>query len=74
MGYLFFYVFSFKVQLFLNQSIFFLLNCEGPEFTHLVPVKAALMALTHGVYTVFMVNAAKKTVYNAMSAAFTRTE
>ena len=60
----------------MNQSIFFLLNCEGPEFTHSVPVKAALMALTHGVYTVFMVNAAKKTVYtpwvNAISAAFTR--
>ena len=37
-----------KVQLFLNQSIFFLLNCEGPEFTHSVPVKAALMAFTHG--------------------------
>ena len=36
------------------------------------------MALTHGVYTVFMVNAAKETVYtpwvNAMSAAFTRIE
>ena len=46
--------------------------------THSVPVKAALMALTHGVYTVFMVNAAKKTVYtpwvDAMSAAFTRIE
>ena len=49
-----------KVQLFLNQSIFFLLNYEGPEFTHSVPVKAALMALTHGVYTVVMVNAAKE--------------
>ena len=36
------------------------------------------MALTHGVYTGFMVNAAKKTVYtpwvNAMSAAFIRIE
>ena len=36
------------------------------------------MALTLGVYTVFMVNAPKKTVYtpwvNAMSAAFTRIE
>ena len=40
--------------------------------------KAALMALTHGVYTVFMVNAVKKTVYtpwvNAMTAAFTKIE
>ena len=54
---------KYEVHLFLNQSIFFLLNCEGPELTRSVPVKAALMALTHGVYTVFMVNAAKKTVY-----------
>ena len=45
---------------------------------HSILVNAALMALTHGVYTVFLVNAAKKTVYtpwvNAMSAAFTRIE
>ena len=50
---------------------------RGLEFTHSIPVNAALMAFTHGVYTVFMVNE-KKTVYtpwaNAMSAAFTRIE
>ena len=48
------------------------------SLTRSILVNAALMALTPGVYTVFMVNATKKTVYtpwdNAMSAAFTRIE
>ena len=44
-------------------------------FDHPVLVNAALMALTHGVYTVFLAALTMKTVYtpwvNAMSAAFT---
>ena len=53
-------------------------NSLTRSLNHLIPVNAALMASTHVVYTIFMFNAAKKTVYtpwdNAMSAAFTRTE
>ena len=47
-------------------------------FDHSILVNAALMALAHGVYTVFLVALNKKKVYtpwwNAMSAAFTRIE
>ena len=47
-------------------------------FDHSILVNAALIALTHGVYTVFLVALTMKTVYtpwvNAMSAAFTGTE
>ena len=53
-------------------------NLLAHSLDHSIPVNAALMASTHGIYTVFMVNAANKTVYNpwvnAMSAAFTRIE
>ena len=53
-------------------------NSLARSLDHLILVNAALMALTHGVYTVFLVNATKKTVYtpwvNTMSAAFTRIE
>ena len=47
-------------------------------FDHSILVNAALIALTHGVYTVFLAALTMKTVYtpwvNAMSAAFTGTE
>ena len=47
-------------------------------FDHSILVNAALMALTHGVYTVFLAALNKKTVYtpwgHAMSAAFTGIE
>ena len=47
-------------------------------FDHSILVNAALMALTHGVYTVFLAALTMKTVYtpwvNAMNAAFTGTE
>ena len=70
---------EYSPTFFVNQSIFFLLNCDGPEFTY----SAACKSRTHGVdswsiYTVFMVNATKKTVYtpwvNAMTGAFARIE
>ena len=48
------------------------------SFDHSILVNAALMALTHGVYTVVLAALTMKTVYtpwvNAMSAAFTGTE
>ena len=44
-------------------------------FNHSILVNASLMALTHGVYTVFLAELTMTTVYtpwvNAMSAAFT---
>ena len=47
-------------------------------FDHSILVNAALIALTHGVYTVFLAALTTKTVYtpwaNAMSAAFTGIE
>ena len=47
-------------------------------FDHSIVVNAALMALTHGVYTIFLAALTMKTVYtpwvNALSAAFTEIE
>ena len=47
-------------------------------FDHSILVNTALIALTHGVYTVFLAALTMKPVYtpcvNAMSAAFTGTE
>ena len=47
-------------------------------FDHSSLVNAAILALTHGVYIVFLAALSMKTVYtpwvNAMSAAFTRIE
>ena len=47
-------------------------------FDHSILVNAALIALTHGVYTVFLTALTMKPVYtpcvNAMSVAFTGTE
>ena len=47
-------------------------------FDHSILVNAALIVLTHGVYTVFLAALTMKTVYtpwvNTMSAAFTGTE
>ena len=62
---------------------FFFLNIHISDrleifFDHSILVNAALIALTHGVYTVFLGALTMKTVYtpwvNAMSAAFTGTE
>ena len=62
---------------------FFLFNIHTSDkleifFDHSILVNAALMTLTHGVYTVFLAALTMKTVYtpwvNAKSAAFTGTE
>ena len=66
---LFFFFFFFNIHTSDKLEIF---------FDHSILVNAALMALTHGVYTVFLAALTMKTVYTpwvtAMSAAFTGTE
>ena len=66
---LFFFFFFFNIHTSDKLEIF---------FDHSILVNAALIALTHGVYTVFLAALTMKTVYtpwvNAMSAAFTGTE
>ena len=73
--------FESRRQLFF--SFFFFFNIHTSDkleifFDHSILVNAALMALTHEVYTVFLAALTMKTVYspwvNAMSAAFTGTE
>ena len=63
--------------------LFFFFNIHTSDkleifFDHSILVNAALIALTHGVYTVFLAALTMKPVYtpcvNAMSAAFTGTE
>ena len=65
----FFFFFFFNIHTSDKLEIF---------FDHSILVNAALMALTHGVYTVFLAALTMQTVYtpwvNAMSAAFTGTE
>ena len=65
----FFFFFSFNIHTSDKLEIF---------FYHSILGNAALMALTHGVYTVFLAALTMQTVYtpwvNAMSAAFTGTE
>ena len=65
----FFFFFSFNIHTSDKLEIF---------FNHSILVNAALIALTHGVYTVFLAALTMKPVYtpcvNAMSAAFTGTE
>ena len=65
----FFFFFFFNIHTSDKLEIF---------FDHSILVNAALIALTHGVYTVFLAALTMKTVYtpwvNAMSAAFTGTE
>ena len=68
-SFLFFFFFFFNIHTSDKLEIF---------FDHSILVNAALMALTHGVYTVFLAALTMQTVYtpwvNAMSAAFTGTE
>ena len=76
--------FESRRQLFFSfLFFFFFFNIHTSDklaifFDHLILVNAALMALTHGVYTVFLAALTMKTVYtpwvNAMSTAFTGTE
>ena len=65
----FFFFFFFNIHTSDKLEIF---------FDHSILVNAALIALTHGVYTVFLAALTMKPVYtpcvNAMSAAFTGTE
>ena len=65
---------------FLFFSFFFFFNIHTSDkleifFDHSILVNATLIALTHGVYTVFLAALTMKTVYTpwvkAMSAAFT---
>ena len=65
----FFFFFFFNIHTSDKLEIF---------FDHSILVNAALIALTHGVYTVFLAALTMKTVYtawvNAMSAACTGTK
>ena len=75
--------FESRCQLFFFFFFFFSFNIHASDklqifFDHSILVNAALIALTHGVYTVFLAALTMKPVYtpcvNAMSAAFTGTE
>ena len=66
-----------------RQLFFFFFNIHTSDkleifFDHSILINAALIPLTHGVYTVFLVALTMKKVYiplvNAMSAAFTGIE
>ena len=75
--------FESRRQLFLFFFFFSFFNIHTSDkleifFDHSILVNAALIALTHGVYTVFLAALTMKPGYtpcvNAMSAAFTGTE
>ena len=75
--------FESRCQLFVFFFFFFFFNIHTSDkleifFDHSILVDAALIALTHGVYTVFLAALTMKPVYtpcvNAMSAAFTGTK
>ena len=75
--------FESRRQLFFFFFFFFFFNIHTSDkleifFDHSILVNSALIALTHGVYTVFLAALTMKPVYtpcvNAMSAAFTGTE
>ena len=63
-----------------NRTLFNIHTSDKLEifFDRSILVNVALMALTHGVYTIFLAALTKKMVYtpweNAMSSAFTRIE
>ena len=70
--------FESRRQLFFSFFFFFFFNIHTSDkleifFDHSILVNAALIALTHGVYTVFLAALTMKTVYtpwvNAMSAS-----
>ena len=75
--------FESQCQLFFFFFFFFFFNIHTSDkleifFDHSILVNAALIALTHGVYNVFLAALTMKPVFtpcvNAMSAAFTGTE